>query len=242
MSSAEHQDYREALAAYALGALPAAEADRMRLHLESCRDCRAELDWLRGAVDALPASVTPVEPPPELKARVMEIVQAEAALLRAAGEAADRPPGEVPQHSPPRTTRIRRWLSGPRLPAAVGLAVACLAAIVVLLVSASTSTRRVPVRITAQALVGHTRASLSVRGDHAELTVSHLPVPPAGHVEELWVKRGNAAPIPAGVFVLQSGTVPVGRPVHHGDLVLVTIEPGRGTAQPTTSPFLIARV
>jgi hypothetical protein len=133
-------------------------------------------------------------------------------------------------------------LSGPRLPLAVGLAVACLVAIVVVLVSASTSTRTVPVQITARALVGHARASLRVHDGHAQLVVSRLPAPPAGQVDELWVKRGSAAPVPAGVFVLQSGTVAVGRPVRPGDLVLVTIEPGRGTSQPTTSPILSARI
>lgn len=238
MSATQHPDYREMLASYALGAVPQAEAERLRLHLESCRECRAELDWLRGAVDALPASVAPVEPPPELKARVMEIVQAEAAVLRAAGEAADQPSPPKPRLR--RANRVRRWFSGPRLPAAVGLAVACLAAIVVVLVTTSTNTRTVAAQIMARALIGHTHASLTVRGDRAQLSVSHLPAPPAGHVEELWVERGSAPPVPAGVFVLQNGTVTVERPVRAGDLVLVTIEPSRGSAQPTTSPLLAA--
>jgi anti-sigma-K factor RskA len=234
VTAVEHQDHQESLAAYALGALPEAEAERVRLHIESCRDCRSELEWLRGAVDALPASIDPVEPPPELRARVMKIVDAEAARLRSAGE-----PGDESARTP---TRPRRWLTGPRLPVAVGVAVACLVAIVVVLVTASTSTRTVPVQITARALTGRTHASLRIHAGHAQLVVSRLPVPPAGHVDELWVKRGNAAPVPAGVFVLQTGTVTVGQSVRPGDLVLVTIEPGRGSPQPTTSPLLAARV
>ena len=64
----EHREYADALGAYALGALPEDEAERVRRHLEGCPKCRAELDGLRVAVDALPASVEQVEPPPELKA------------------------------------------------------------------------------------------------------------------------------------------------------------------------------
>jgi hypothetical protein len=61
-------------------------------------------------------------------------------------------------------------------------------------------------------------------------------------VDELWVKRGSAPPEPAGTFVVESGSVVLGRPVRRGDLVLVTTEPGRGTAFPTTRPFISATV
>src|SRR5437588_7068408 len=122
-SRLEHRGFSEWLSAYALGALPEEEGARVREHLATCRDCQAELEWLRAAVDALPASVPQVEPPPELEARVMEIVQAEAELLRAAGEAADQPP-----HAPPR----RRWWPSVSLPRpSVMLVTACAAAVVI---------------------------------------------------------------------------------------------------------------
>jgi hypothetical protein len=70
--------------------------------------------------------------------------------------------------------------------------------------------------------------------------VARLPAPAAGHVDELWVKRGDAAPVPAGTFVVESGTVQLTQAVHRGDLVLVTVERGRGTAAPTTTPFIVA--
>ena len=51
------------LAAYALGALPEEERARLR-GISPLPQCRAELEWLRSAVDVLPASVPQVEPPP----------------------------------------------------------------------------------------------------------------------------------------------------------------------------------
>src|SRR5204862_1843855 len=50
-----------------------------------------DLAALRLAVDALPSAAPPVDAPAELEPRVMSIVRAEAELLQAAGEKADRP-------------------------------------------------------------------------------------------------------------------------------------------------------
>jgi anti-sigma-K factor RskA len=233
MSSAlEHGECTEALAAYALGALPDPEGERVRLHLATCRECRAELEWLSAAVDALPASVTPIEPPPELKARVMQVVEAEAELLQAAGAPADRPaPG-----------RLRpRWRPDWPLWGALALAGAAALALVLVLVTAGTATRTVRAQITGSALAAHARATVAVQGNRASLVVTGLPLPPAGHVDELWVKHGQASPQPAGVFVVRSGSIRVTRTVRRGDLVMVTVEPGRGTERPTVAPVIVAR-
>ncbi len=233
----EHREYADALGAYALGALPQDEAERVRRHLQACPVCRAELDGLRAAVDGLPASVEQVEPPPELKQRLMAIVESEAALLRAAGEAADRPAAET---APP---RWRRWLAEPPWRPAVAVGLACAIAVVVIVLSAgSAGTRTIRAQVTPSLLAAGVRASVQVRGGRAELVVSGLPLPPADHVDELWVKRGTAVPRPAGTFVVRSGSVEVSRPVRAGDLVMVTVETGRGTSAPTTSPLLVARV
>lgn len=235
-SELEHSKCAEELGAYALGALPDAESDRVRRHLSGCRECRAELEWLRAAVDALPVSVTPIEPPPELKARLMETVSAEAELLRASGAEADRP----------RPAPRRRWrLPAPRI-ALPGLAFAAASAAVVVVVAivlagTGTSTRTIQAQIADPALAGRVSASLHVRGAHAELAVRGLPAPAAGHVDELWVQRPGSAPRPAGTFVLQSGSVVVGRAVRSGDRVMVTVEPGRGTSAPTTAPLMVVK-
>ena len=66
-SGLEHRECAESLGAYALGALPDSESALVRQHLSTCRECRADLEWLRAAADTLPASVPQVAPPPELK-------------------------------------------------------------------------------------------------------------------------------------------------------------------------------
>jgi len=234
VSGLDHREFSEALGAYALEALPEEENARVREHLAGCRECRAELEWLRASVDALPASVPQIEPPPELKARVMQTVEADAELLRAAGERADRP------------ERRRRWWSAApafttpvRIAAAAGVAV--IAVLVVLISGGGLGTRTIQAQVTGPALTAGTRASLRVSGAHAQLVVAGLPAPPANHVDELWVQRGSTAPAPAGTFVVRTGSVEVTGAVRSGDQVLVTVEPGRGSSAPTTAPFIVAK-
>src|SRR5262245_2879563 len=67
-------EVRQALGAYALGALDRAEAAGVAEHLAGCADCRAELEAYREIVDALPAAVyaaAPARPPAALRARVL---------------------------------------------------------------------------------------------------------------------------------------------------------------------------
>lgn len=222
----EHRECAESLAAYVLRALPQADGDRVQRHLAGCRECQAELESLRVAADSLPASVAQVEPPPELKSRVMTIVRAEAELLQAAGDAADRPP---------RRRRRWSWLTEEIWRPAVGLgAAAAVAAVAVVLATSGSGERTIPVQLT-----GPGSASLTIRGSQAALVVKGLRSPPPSHVDELWVRHGGGAPEPAGTFVLTSGSVQLQRPVRPGDVVLATVEPGQGTPAPTAKPFLV---
>ena len=76
-NGAAHERYRDDLAAYALGALEAGDAEELRHHLEDCDACRQQLRWLQPAVDLLPRSVPQLEPPPRLRKRLMATVRAE---------------------------------------------------------------------------------------------------------------------------------------------------------------------
>ena len=232
-SGLEHRECTESLGAYVLGALPEPENAEVELHLSSCRECQADLEWLRVAADALPASVPQIEAPAALKARVMSVVEGEAELLRAAGKAADRPGGRV------RRTPWWRFMSFDWRPA-VGLGAACAGALIVVLLATGGGISTRTIRV--QSRLQGARASLVLRGTHAELVVSRLPAPARDHVDEVWIERGSAPAQPAGTFVVTSGSVQVSRPVRSGDTVLVTVEPGRGTAAPTTKPFLLAHI
>lgn len=230
----EHRACAESLGAYVLGALTETESSQVEAHLASCRECQAEFEWLRVAADALPGSVPQIDPSPELKARIMTVVNGEAELLRAAGSAADRPEARPRRHSWWPFQSFSWW------PAAAVAALGALAAVVVVAADGG-GPRTVAVHVASRALPG-ARASLVLRGTHAELVVNGLRAPAANHVDEVWIKRGSATPQPAGTFVVRSGSVEVTRPVRPGDQVLVTVEPGRGTRAPTTRPLLVAHV
>ncbi len=84
MSDAQdHRSWRADIAAYLLGGLEPDETAALETHLEGCERCREELRWLQPAVDLLPESVEQLEPPPQLRERLM-------AEVGAAGDAAPR--------------------------------------------------------------------------------------------------------------------------------------------------------
>jgi anti-sigma-K factor RskA len=236
-----HDETGEALGAYALGALPDDEAARVESHLRECERCQEDLAALRVAVDALPTAAPPVDAPPELEERVMAVVRAEAELLQAAGEEADRPS----------EARRRRRGLGPLLArptfvaaAAAGLAVAAILGFVIGGgVDQSGTARTVQAHVTSAAgVTSKTSAALRVSDDRATLMVRDIPEPPAAKVYEVWVKHGGAAPVPAGTtFVVRSGDIPIAHTVAPGDQVLVTAEPKGGSTTPTSPPMIVAR-
>ena len=81
-------DVREMAGSFVLGALSRAESDAVRAHLATCPDTHAEIAELGSVLPVLDASVAPVEPPAELKARIL------------AAAAADRPASAVPEPIP----------------------------------------------------------------------------------------------------------------------------------------------
>jgi anti-sigma-K factor RskA len=236
----EHSEAAEALGAFALGALPDDEAARVEAHLRECDRCREDLAALRLAVDALPSAAPPVDAPPELKDRVMSVVRAEAELLQAAGEGADRPP------EPRRRRRLGALLARPAFAAAAAAGLA-IAAIVGFVIGGGADTggsvRTVQANVTSVAgVTPNTSAALRVRDHRATLVVRDMPEPPSQKVYEVWVRHGGAAPVPAGTtFVVRSGDIPIAHSVDHGDQVLVTAEPNGGSLTPTSPPMIVAR-
>ena len=130
----------------------------------------------------------------------------------------------------------------PRLRIAAAFAAAGVTALVLVLSAGGAATRTIQAQVTGPAQVAGARVSLQVRGSRGQLVVNGLPAPAANHVDELWVKHGSGAPLPAGTFVVRTGSVQVTQAVRPGDAVLVTVEPGRGSSAPTTTPFIVAKV
>ena len=234
MTDEAHASWAESLGAYALGALPEDERAELERHLQECPSCRRELAELQAAVDVLPGATPPVQPPPELRARIMAAVESEAELLRAAGAGADRPRG--------RRRGPRRWF--PRPLAATTAAAAALAAGVGVgaAIFAGGSSGPASRTVAAQRAPAQSAAYLRVAGARASLVLRGMPAPPPGRVYEAWVQRPGAAPVPAGAtFALREGTVALPRTVRAGDRVLVTAEPRGGSLAPTTPPVIVTR-
>lgn len=89
-------------------------------------------------------------------------------------------------------------------------------------------------------------AVLTLTGDHAELTLTHMPAPPRGKIYEVWLKRQGQAPAPTttlfSVNTQGAGAVAVPGDLKRVSELLVTPEPLGGTAVPTHAPVIIAQL
>jgi anti-sigma-K factor RskA len=231
---------RDSAGPWVLGALGEEEQDAFATHLESCETCRREVADLQVVADALPMAAPQVVPPPELKSRIMAVVNAEAQLLRAAGPEADRVADR------PRERERRGWwrrLAAPvtrlrPLPAA-GLASLLLAVGVAggVLLSGGDDTVTHPGFGPRGAEV-----ALRVTGDHGKLDLSGMPAPPPGRVYQVWLVRGKERPRPTHTLftVPRDGhtEVDIMESLKGTDRVLVTAEPSGGSTQPTSDPIV----
>lgn len=211
-------------ASYLLGAHddPAA----FRTHASGCAACQTELTRLRPVSEALATATPDLRAPADMRRRVLDRVEAEAALLGAAGAEADRP-----SRRGSRAARPALALATVSLLAAAALAVA-------LLSSSSSSVH------TTDASLAPAGASALLRqgAGHAEVVVTHMPQAPRGKVYEVWLKPPNSPPQPTdALFSVTSdgrGSVNVPASLRHVSEILVTSEPVGGSSHPTSAPLL----
>jgi anti-sigma-K factor RskA len=219
-------------APYVLGALADTELSAYEEHLRDCAACRAQVTELQVVADMLPVSVPPAAASAQLHGRVMATVRAEAELLQAAGEQADRP-----------AKPAGRWRSR-RLPlATAGAAIAAAVAVaVVIAIGSSSSGERVTTAQHITASAPGARATLRQRDGRAELVVSGMPQPPRGKIYEVWLSRGagSAEPTDALFSVTRGGRGSVAVPHNLRGIkeVMVTSEPLGGSSQPTGPPLI----
>jgi anti-sigma-K factor RskA len=226
----EHHDVFESLGAFVLGALPEQERARVAAHLEECPICAEDAAALQRAATGLLEDVPMVEPPPELRDRIMAVVESEASLLRAASPSVPAP-------------RRRMSLSGPGLrwvaTAAAALVVGGLVGVTAF--DGGTDTR------TIAAEVGRGHAWIEQDDDQSYLVVDGLDSPGKGKVYELWIQTGDEAPRPAhddlsqAVFMVQSGRVEIPARLEEGDRIMVTAENAGGSRVPTSTPVVVTQ-
>jgi anti-sigma-K factor RskA len=222
MSENGHERHRDELAAYLLGALEPGEAAELERHLAGCEVCRTELEWLRPAVRLLPESVERVEPPRELRGRLMEQVRSEA--------------GSAPEPS-----RAGRWgIGGWSLRPVAGLAALVLVAAVAAYAIGNGDSGGGNATTVVHGHSPGVVAEVVRDGGSGTLHLANLHQLPSDKVLQAWVERDGRVVSAKTLFVPnQDGTASATIDDMEGvKTVMVTAEPRGGSVQPTLPPIV----
>jgi len=233
----DHDELLDTAAAWVLGALPDDEAAAFEAVLATDPEAQAEVARLQPVADALGLAVPPAEPPPSLKAGVMAIVEREAALLAAAGPAADRPPAPAPA----RRRRlgglaVRPWLTA----AAAACALAIGVGIGVAVSGGSEDMVKHPVAGVQQ--WASVSGDVMQKGEDGIVELSNMPMLPQGQVYKLWLMR-DGKPVGDRAFMPDpDGRVSVNL---RGDMagasaVAISRETNPYARTPSTTPIVTA--
>jgi anti-sigma-K factor RskA len=227
----EHPD-RDDLVAFALGALAPAEERAVEAHAPSCARCTRELEALVPAVGALGESVEQLEPPPELRERVLAQVRADVA-----SSAAEQEPA-------PRRQPRRGWrglFARPAIAVGLAIAVAAVGGYVLAQNGGGGGPAPTTVPVVAQQGIGGTLAV----GEHSSMLDLHgLAKLKGREVYQVWVTQGQSLK-PSSDFVPDpSGRAMTAVDGHlgAGTRVMVTREPHAGRTTPTPPILLSATV
>jgi anti-sigma-K factor RskA len=212
----DHARYRDDVGAYLLGALNDLERQAFERHLTGCSECQEEVERLRPAAEALPASVVQLQPPPALKRRLMAEVEGDVAPTRRAW---------LPRLRAPRLAFAAAALV---LGLAIGFGVAQLG---------GEDTRTVAVTV-AKAMP-EAGGTLEVEGDNATLRLHDMPELERSRVYQVWLQRGEKL-VPTRTFEVGSngrGDVDVPN-VNDAQGVYVTREARGGAQVPSEDPIV----
>jgi anti-sigma-K factor RskA len=234
MTAHDHDSLKDLIAPVALGAATAEETALVEAHAAECAVCREELAGFRMASSAVGLTVPQVDPPPALKARLMDEVRRDAALRRPA--------------TPSRVATRGRGSFAARLRARPWPALAAAAAVVVLVLvgwnvalqtgdDGGPNVRSVAVRGTAAA-PGITGRALVISDEGtAVVRLDNLPAIRPDQEWELWAFV-DGKPASRGFMTRTSGTSAI---VATSDLdgvtaLAVTPERPANVSAPTSDP------
>jgi anti-sigma-K factor RskA len=247
-----HQPYQEDLALYALGSLPGDDRVALERHLDSCAECRRELEQLRGDMALLAWSAAGAKPPARSRERLMKSVSREPRKVGAPS----RRSGWVlapwfavlvltgvvvffwtRNHDfEKRMTRIRQDFAAKEAQVEEAREIV------------STLTAKDAQRVTLVAAKTppqpHGKAIYVREGGRLIFIASDFPQLPPQRAYELWLIPKAGPPVPAGVF----------KPDAHGSATIVhpplpagteakafaiTVEPDSGSPAPTSTPIML---
>jgi anti-sigma factor RsiW len=226
MSVEQHDRFQEDAGAFLLGALEPAEQAAFEGHLAGCPECRAEVEELRVAADALPRSVEPFAPPASLKRSLMAAVKEDA--------------------RPDREPLFSRLFGGIRPQFALaGAAVLLIVAVLVgTQLGGGDNGKRVVAAVVDRSRVPDATATVTLENGAGQLHVTGMPRPRPGQVYEIWLKRGDQVQ-PGPLFNTDpsgNGAGAIPNDLGGVDAVLVTRERTGGATKPSEAPIISARI
>ena len=230
-----HERFIEDAASYVIGALSPAEREAFEAHLVVCATCAGEVRAFGSVANAIGGAVTPAEPSPEARGRLLDVV------------AGGAPPRQAPLRQP---GAILPWLA---VAASLALAVGAgayairlrgLAAEAEVFKAVMTAPDLTQIDLKGQpaAPAASARALLS-RSRGLIFTATNLPPLPAGRIYQLWIVTAQA---PVSVGLIRPDASGAAQFVLPGDetlpkpaAVAVTIEPDGGVPAPTGAKYLV---
>jgi anti-sigma-K factor RskA len=252
-----HDEYKEMIAAHALSALDDNEARALNVHLETCAECRAELDdWLETA-SWLALDAKPQQPSPSVRSEILLKIRSD----KPVSKPADTKVVAMPKRATTAWSSSQRW-------GAIAAAITITGLLVSLFVlwRENVQTKNQLAQISKQ--VEETRRELereraiseilsspgarltelkgtptapaaramvaSEQTGRAMLLAKNLPPPPPGKAYQLWFIAGGP-PIPGRVFKTDrtgEGTLTDHIP-SQASVFAVTLEPETGVDKPT---------
>jgi anti-sigma-K factor RskA len=228
----EHPD-RDDLVAFALGALEPGEEREIEAHAPSCARCTRELEALVPAVGVLGESVEQLEPPPELRERVLADVRADI-------EAKERERSGIPKQR----RRRRGWrglLQRPAFAVGLAIAVAAIGGYVIAGNGGRGGPEETTVPVVAEQGIG---GSLAVAERSSMLDLHGLAQLKGREVYQVWVAKGDSLRPSSNFIPDPNGRAMTAVDGHltAGTKVMVTREPHPGRTTPTPPILLSATV
>ncbi len=224
----------ELIPGHVLGILDPEETLRMERHLPECPECTAELREAEQTVAMLALTSPTVEPPPELRDRVLAAIEPEP--LPEAEPEPERRSAREPRSMPgwwPRFTRVA-------VPVLAVLVIGMFAWNISLRHDLTNTNNTIYGSATSVALpkVG----TVFVDSDGSATLVANASSAPTGKTYQAWVIPPSGKPVSAGTFGGGRTDVSFATPAHEGDTLAVTVEPAGGSKQPTTQPIAASKV
>jgi anti-sigma-K factor RskA len=182
-----------------------------------------------------------VTPPPELKHRIMSVVEAEASLLASADPVAAEPRRRARPERPRR--RVFGWLSQPAVALACALLLLVGGGIAGGLIAGG-GDEPAARTLTADTTLPGAKVDLRIGDQGATLVARDMPAPPDGRVYQVWTLKPGGKPVPTTALWTPradgSADVAVPGSLDGVQSVLVSAEPPGGSAQPTSAPVIKA--